>query len=61
MTKDRLNDIEQQLFKLQVELQVELQGYISGLGSNTVLQDRAIAYISEARKNIESLSKVIKD
>ncbi len=57
MTKDRLNDIEQQLFKLQVEL----QGYISGLGSNTVLQDRAIAYISEARKNIESLSKVIKD
>lgn len=57
MTKDRLNDIEQQLFKLQVEL----QGYISSLGSNTVLQDRAIAYISEARKNIESLSKVIKD
>lgn len=57
MTKNRLNDIEQQLFKLQVEL----QGYISGLGANSVLQDKAIAYINEARKNIDSLSKVIKD
>jgi len=57
MTKERLNEIEQQLFKIQIEL----QGYISGLGSNTVLQDRAIAYISEARKNIESLSTVLKD
>lgn len=57
MTKDRLNEIEQQLFKLQIEL----QGYISGLGSNTVLQDKAIAHINESRKNIESLSKVIKD
>ena len=57
MTKERLNEIEQQLFKLQIELQC----YISGLGSNTVLQDRAIAYISEARKNIESLSTVVKD
>lgn len=57
MTKNRLNDIEQQLFKLQVEL----QGYISGLGANSVLQDKAIAYINEARKNIDALSKFIKD
>lgn len=57
MTKERLNEIEQQLFKIQIEL----QGYISGLGSNTVLQDRAISYISETRKNIELLSTVVKD
>lgn len=57
MTKNRLNEIEKQLFKLQVEL----QGYISGLGSNSVLQDKAISHINEARKYTEELSKVIKD
>lgn len=57
MTKDRLDNIERQLFQIQIEL----QGYISGLGANSVLQDKAIAHINEARKNIESLSKVVKD
>lgn len=57
MTKDRLNEIEQQLFNLQVEL----QGYISGLGSNSILQDKAISHINEARKYTKELFKVLKD